>query len=80
MPLQLRPRRILQQALLLLRAPFVKYLSAAPEGRYFSAQEAILPGPVYGDADSADAEYKLQRIVDRRTRYKKIEYLVEYGD
>lgn len=56
----------------------VKYLSAAPEGPYRSAQEAFLPGPVYGDADSADAEYELQRIVDRRTRYKKYEYLVEY--
>ena len=43
-----------------------------------SAEEALLPGPVYGKADSADAEYELQRIVDRRFRYKNVEYLVEY--
>eukprot|EP01048_Picozoa_sp_COSAG05_P004323 COSAG05_NODE_227_length_13407_cov_32.277953_12_plen_137_part_00 len=42
----------------------VKYLSASPEGPYVSAQEALLPGPVYGEAGSA--EYELQRIVDRR--------------
>ena len=56
----------------------VKYLSAAPNGRYVSADQALLPGPVYGNADSADAEYELRRIVDRRTKYKKFEYFVEY--
>ena len=50
----------------------VKYLSGVPESPYVSAQEALLPGPVYGDADSSDTEYELQRIVDRRTRYKNL--------
>ena len=56
----------------------VKLLSASPDGPYVSAEEALLLGPVYGKADYADAEYELQRIVDRRLRYKKFEYLVEY--
>ena len=56
----------------------VKFLSASPDGPYVSAAEALLHGPVYGKADSTDAEYELQRIVDRRFRYKFFEYLVEY--
>ena len=31
-----------------------------------------------GEASTAEAEYELQRIIDRRMRYKKFEYLVEY--
>ena len=57
---------------------FFLFICLRPDGPYRSAQEALLPGPVYGDADSADAEYELQRIVDRWIRYKKFEYLVEY--
>jgi hypothetical protein len=56
----------------------VKYLTAAPTGPYKSPKEALQPGPVTGEAGTAEAEYELQRIIDRRMRYKKFEYLVEY--
>ena len=54
----------------------VKYLTAAPEGPYVSGTEALLPSPVSGEG--AEEEWELLRIVDRRQRYKKFEYLVEY--
>ena len=41
-----------------------------------SGTEALLPSPVSGEG--AEEEWELLRIVDRRQRYKKFEYLVEY--
>ena len=54
----------------------VKYLTPAPVGPYVSGSEALSTKPVTGQG--ADTEWELCRIVDRRTRYKKHEYLVEY--
>lgn len=54
----------------------VKYLTPAPVGPYVSASEALTVKPVEGEG--AEAEWELCRIVDRRIRYKKREYLVEY--
>ena len=54
----------------------VKYLTPAPVGPYVSGSEALSTKPVTGQG--TDTEWELCRIVDRRTRYKKHEYLVEY--